>query len=302
MDCDKCSRSSTGGRVFGVLSKFECGSLDTVKGHLACTIRTLSSCMRPAPSPCFPCPNTKQVHEECIVCDLVCYGLGCIESSRVSRAQLALALLLHDMLQISGEMLLYEPLLSACGKAAAQRLGIHIIDQNEEGARRVCKRTVFFMPHCARQLYCNLLRANWGPSLPLLVVIGNSFSAYDMRSVSILGNSADKRLEDPLFAILPYTVEFPCIGAFSDGAAFNDLSIHCFPSSRMRRTADWSDPCPHLAPTKANVGSVTAHLPLLSESSVTKRGEIQPEQCAACEFWETISIDKWEANGSILLS
>ena len=36
--------------------------------------------------------------------------------------------------------------------------------------------TVFYMPHCGKALYNNLLWANWQPELlSLLTIVGNSF-------------------------------------------------------------------------------------------------------------------------------
>lgn len=63
--------------------------------------------------------------------------------------------------------------------------------ENEGGARRVLEPTFFYMPHCEKELYDALLRANWGGSrrsrggngrcasgLPLVAVLGNSFRQY----------------------------------------------------------------------------------------------------------------------------
>ena len=46
----------------------------------------------------------------------------------------------------------------------------------QEGKRAICQPTLFYMPHCGKPLYNNLLWANWGMQLNQLVIIGNSFS------------------------------------------------------------------------------------------------------------------------------
>jgi hypothetical protein len=47
----------------------------------------------------------------------------------------------------------------------------------QEGKRQCEKTTVFYMPHCGKSLYNNLLFANWSPDrLCQLIIIGNSFS------------------------------------------------------------------------------------------------------------------------------
>jgi len=48
----------------------------------------------------------------------------------------------------------------------------------------VSRRTLFFMPHCGKTLYGNVLEANWSrEGLECLVVLGNSFASYSDRYV-----------------------------------------------------------------------------------------------------------------------
>jgi hypothetical protein len=58
-------------------------------------------------------------------------------------------------------------------KAALGLLGWGVMEENDEGKRRVRGPTAFFMPHCPMRLYSNLLWANWGDGLKDLVIIGN---------------------------------------------------------------------------------------------------------------------------------
>eukprot|EP00290_Baffinella_frigidus_P025245 CAMPEP_0180254038 /NCGR_PEP_ID=MMETSP0987-20121128/39945_1 /TAXON_ID=697907 /ORGANISM="non described non described, Strain CCMP2293" /LENGTH=65 /DNA_ID=CAMNT_0022222995 /DNA_START=18 /DNA_END=211 /DNA_ORIENTATION=+ len=57
-----------------------------------------------------------------------------------------------------------------------------MLDENEVGLRRVEATTLFYMPHCGRRLYSNVLRANWSPLLLAKApIFGNSFSEYGLR-------------------------------------------------------------------------------------------------------------------------
>ncbi|KAK3753267.1 hypothetical protein QZH41_015210, partial [Actinostola sp. cb2023] len=48
-----------------------------------------------------------------------------------------------------------------------------------EAKRSVSQPTLFYMPHCSKLLYNNVLWANWGPSLKNVVIFGNGFSSYE---------------------------------------------------------------------------------------------------------------------------
>ena len=85
-------------------------------------------------------------------------------------------------LQAPGQLFLYEPVLSAGERRAAELLGCTLIPTDEECRRHVSKPTLFFMPHCGARLYNNVLYANWGPeAICNLVLVGNSFGAYALR-------------------------------------------------------------------------------------------------------------------------
>ena len=139
--------------------------------------------------------------------ELVCFGLGSIFGSANARWQLACALLLRECLldgrgasdtpdaeqsAASRDVVLpvrvFDPVLSADEHKLLQgEFYCEPISHNESGARGVSGEpnsiTVFFMPHCPFSLYCNVLRANWGEDLSRVVIVGNSFSSYDERTV-----------------------------------------------------------------------------------------------------------------------
>ena len=70
----------------------------------------------------------------------------------------------------------YDPVLGEAELALLRARGCGAPERNEEGRRSVATQerglTLFFMPHCGRQLYANVLEANWGPEpLSRLVVV-----------------------------------------------------------------------------------------------------------------------------------
>jgi len=79
---------------------------------------------------------------------LVIYGLGCVEDSRVSRHQLALALLLRELLPgLAGPPQLFDPAFTDVDSAVLRALGMEVIREDERGARAVEAPTLFYLPH-----------------------------------------------------------------------------------------------------------------------------------------------------------
>eukprot|EP00741_Cyanophora_paradoxa_P003474 tig00000711_g3374.t1 len=161
------------------------------------------------------------------VLDVVCYGIGSFAQSRISRDQLALALLLRDRLGVAASLAVFDPVLGAEERALLAQLGCEVIPSNEEGRRAARRATIFYMPHCPRRLYSNVLRANWGPALARILVIGNSFGHYGERA----GESERRAGRSCLLRALPHAVEAGVEGAALHGAGlvFNDTALHAFP-------------------------------------------------------------------------
>lgn len=54
----------------------------------------------------------------------------------------------------------------------------------QEGKRLATKPTLFYLMHCGKALYNNLLWKNWSTQhLPLMIIIGNSFNGMKDRFV-----------------------------------------------------------------------------------------------------------------------
>jgi hypothetical protein len=80
---------------------------------------------------------------------LVIYGLGCVEDSRVSRYQLALALLLRDALLpgLAAPPQLADPAFSQADAALLAALGMTVVAADERAGRAVDEATFFYLPH-----------------------------------------------------------------------------------------------------------------------------------------------------------
>lgn len=116
--------------------------------------------------------------------ECVCYGLGPFSSSMSARYQLAMLLLLLDAAQISlKNCCVYDPVFTSGEREVLTELGATVLTENEEGKRLATRPTLFYLMHCGKALYNNLLWKNWSAQcLPRLSVIGNSFSSMRDRA------------------------------------------------------------------------------------------------------------------------
>ncbi|KAM9359951.1 SRR1-like protein [Symphorus nematophorus] len=117
--------------------------------------------------------------------ECVCYGLGSFSSCVSARYQLAMLLLLLDAGQIPlKDCCVYDPVFSSGERDVLRELGLTVLTENEEGKRVVTKPTLFYLMHCGKALYNNLLWKNWSTQcLPLMIIIGNSFNGMRDRTI-----------------------------------------------------------------------------------------------------------------------
>ncbi|XP_070573687.1 SRR1-like protein [Ptychodera flava] len=179
------------------------------------------------------------------IVDIVCYGLGNFSSCPIARHQFALLLLLKDFLQIlypqiPGQCYSYDPRFTTQERDVLHEMGIICIKENEEGKRPVHQPTLFYMPHCGKPLYNNLLWSNWTLSqMRDVIIIGNSFDSYRTRLPSKQFTE-----EVPYISrILPYTKEFALDVSSSYSEIFTDTSIHVFSDQKLSDVPDefWQD-------------------------------------------------------------
>eukprot|EP00033_Pygsuia_biforma_P003475 GCRY01003805.1.p1 GENE.GCRY01003805.1~~GCRY01003805.1.p1 ORF type:complete len:264 (+),score=23.13 GCRY01003805.1:142-933(+) len=164
--------------------------------------------------------------------ELVLYGIGHFAFNFSAQFQLAFAICLQRKLQPK-KTLFYDPVCSPHELSfLKQELGIDVVSFNEEGKRRVTEKSFFFMPHCGKRLYSNLLWKNWKKeSLENIAILGNTFFEYTLRP------DYTPKTFQYVNRILPYVSSVPllCSPAVTDSAALtlNDLSLHFFPPQTL---------------------------------------------------------------------
>ncbi|NXK48639.1 SRR1L protein, partial [Chauna torquata] len=127
---------------------------------------------------------------------------------------------------------LFDPAFSELELAALGELGLRLLPENEEGKHRVQDSpTLFYMVHCGKALYNNLLWRNWSlGALSNIVIIGNSFKGIEERLVSRIL----ERDYSYIAKVLKGTEEvaLPDHPRYTD--TFNDTSIHWFPVHKLK--------------------------------------------------------------------
>ncbi|XP_054852641.1 SRR1-like protein [Eublepharis macularius] len=171
-----------------------------------------------------------QLYPPCLQC--VCYGLGNFSSCFKARFQLAFLLLLLEELQIPKELCcIFDPVFSPLEKEVLSCLGLSVLSQNEEGKRPIAEPTVFYMVHCGKALYNNLLWSNWSAeALSKMIIIGNSFKGIEERIPTRIFQTDYAYIAKILIAAeeeaLPPHTQFLDV--------FNDTAVHRFPWQKLR--------------------------------------------------------------------
>ncbi|NXV78525.1 SRR1L protein, partial [Atlantisia rogersi] len=163
----------------------------------------------------------------------VCLGLGRFGGCPAARAQLAFLLLLLEELGVPpARCALYDPAFSAPERAALAALGMRLLPENEEGKHGLeGSATLFYMVHCGKALYNNLLWRNWTQgALAKMVIIGNSFRGMEERLLSRIL----ERDYSYIAKVLKGTEEaaLPTHPRYLD--TFNDTSVHWFPLPKLK--------------------------------------------------------------------
>ncbi|NXV20053.1 SRR1L protein, partial [Cepphus grylle] len=189
----------------------------------------------------------------------VCYGLGRFSCCPAARHQLAFLLLLLEELGVRtggtgewgtggeraptprlplspqvppGRCSVFDPAFSAQEAAALVELGLRLLPHNEEGKHGIeGSATLFYMVHCGKALYNNLLWRNWSAgALSKMVIIGNSFKGIEERLLSRIL----ERDYSYIAKVLKGTEEvaLPAHPQYLD--TFNDTSVHWFPLQKLK--------------------------------------------------------------------
>ena len=120
----------------------------------------------------------KQQFQQKRIDSIVCRGIGDSCSSIPARTQVSFILSLAKALKIS-QLSFFDPLScsSCCQYLTSQ--GFKCLETNTNGVFSFSEHTAYFMPHCPRFLYHNILISNWSPKMMQnLCIVGNSFKDY----------------------------------------------------------------------------------------------------------------------------
>ncbi|KAF9919126.1 sensitivity to red-light reduced protein [Lobosporangium transversale] len=173
-------------------------------------------------------PMDSQIQNNSIL-EMVFYGIGSIENSRNSQFQLALGICLKEILQVTGAISIFDPIMTEYDKELVEKLGLQVLKVNDQAKKVIKTRTLLYMPHCPKGLYSHVLESNWERErLNNMVILGNRFTMYDESpSFKQLAKQAPFIL--PALSIAQIS-PFPDV-KFEDNTIFNDLAFHIFPTS-----------------------------------------------------------------------
>jgi len=176
-----------------------------------------------------------------LIDDMFCLGIGSFSSSATSRYQLALLICIlekrAELLNDSQKKLSFpfnenisvnfaDPSFTPLDFAVAKTLNFSALKKIQDLRSKSCKEStngvaLYHMPHCPRNLYNQVLKANWFKDcLKNIVIVGNSFDEYLIRNNS-------PRI-DLVSRAYPYFEEIAFPELERDGdyfEAFNDTSI-----------------------------------------------------------------------------
>lgn len=172
----------------------------------------------------------------------VCYGLGSISSCVSARYQLAMLLLLLDAAQIQlKDCSVYDPAFSSGERGVLQEMGLTVLTENEEGKRLADKPTLFYLMHCGKALYNNLLWKNWSVQhLSQMIIVGNSFCGMRDRSID-REFKQDYSYISQVAAVCEERL-LPCPSHMTD--VFSDTAVITFSSSGLGKLpqSTWEKP------------------------------------------------------------
>lgn len=161
---------------------------------------------------------------------ILCFGLGHFSSCSTSRFQLAYILLIKEHFNIKSANF-SDPIFSSQEKLLLETLNCQLIAENLEGKFQIenNNKTIFYLPHCPKQLTNNILWKNWGLQLQNIILIGNSFDSLICSTPErILKSNAEFILK-----INPFVRELFLENNFKFSDIFNDTSIHLFEKDKI---------------------------------------------------------------------
>lgn len=173
--------------------------------------------------------NLKEALGSKLVAKIICLGIGRVSECSIAKHQLALLLIIQEELKIETSAF-YDPVVLKNDIDILTRLNCKVLSENKEGKYPIEHTTLFYLPHCPKQITNNLLYSNWNcESLQNIILICNSFS----KTIT----STPERLLRPnahyLLEIHPFTAETEFENSYKFTDIFNDFSVHSFPKSEI---------------------------------------------------------------------
>lgn len=168
------------------------------------------------------------------VVEIVCFGLGHIGECQISRHQLAFLLCLKEICGTE-KVLVHDPIFFKSECEVLRQLGLHIIEENNEGSYIISDRgvTVVYFPHCPKQLTNNFLWSNWSKNLENCILICNSFTTLIDNQPSRISSETVPYIVE----IFPFTTETVLKNNFKFTDIFNDTSVHYFSKQNLENVS-----------------------------------------------------------------
>jgi len=159
---------------------------------------------------------------------VICLGIGNFAQSSNSSSQVAAKFQLLLFLAFSkhiknDNLFVFDPILTSSEKCILTKLNLKTFENNQEGHYLFEKSTtVYFLPHCPKQLLNNLLWSNWS-NLDFVYIIGNSFK-------NLILNFSQNQLQSVKYIqqVSEIITESEIKNSFQYKDIFNNLSFHHF--------------------------------------------------------------------------
>ncbi|XP_050071990.1 SRR1-like protein [Anopheles maculipalpis] len=169
--------------------------------------------------------------------NIICLGLGNFHQCAIARYQLAFIRCLREQTNLAVRAQFFDPVFSRSEVETLHTLGETVLHENLEGKYSAERKTLFFLPHCPKQIVNNLLWRNWDPNrLANIVLLCNSFS-------TVVNNNPDRLLRVNAGYILRAVNlfrEVPLRNNFRFTDIFNDTSLHYLGAiEEVQTPIDW---------------------------------------------------------------
>lgn len=195
--------------------------------------------------------------------EVVCLGIGRIGDCLIAKHQFALIQLIARHFQIDS-LSFYDPVLTDQEKTILNYFNYTVLTENQEGKYLVDRQTLFYLPHCPKQLTNNLLWTNWKPdNLRNLTLISNSFK-------TIIEETPERLLRPNAFYIIEsssFVDEIEIENTFKFDDIFNNFSIQYFEETKLLEIEEnfW---CSHPEPiySAEDLELVTSHVSIEKSS------------------------------------